>query len=223
MLISDFFVKKGHRRAVTSEARGLERLQSFNVTSANCTFLTTADGVEVNEEIGKVEFFHSRGRLLVDDQSVYVSRPDGLKAEDRDRFLGRGETVRLWFLYQRIPRVLVVVVEQHAHLKSNDVPRLNPSSGVGFPLRPLSDVIKQDQRNSLRFSHRTPPGALPVYPQVLFDVFAMRTNLQPPSEGAIPPWIETSESIHTPPSIRLDPTTRSVPRTSSPGSRTRCA
>lgn len=70
MLISDFFVKKGPRRAVTSEARGLERLQSFNVTSANCTLLTTADGVEVNEEIGKVEFFHSRGRLLVDDQSV---------------------------------------------------------------------------------------------------------------------------------------------------------
>ena len=195
MMISDFFTKKGLRRAVTSQARGLARLQEYNIGSANCTLLTTSRGDELNEDMGRVEFFHSRGALLVADQCVFLSTPDGHKAEDRDHFQGHGETLRLWFLYKRIPRVVDVVVEERVTLKTADIPKLSPSSGVGFRVRLITDVIKQDNRNSLRFSHRPGGGALPVYPQILFDVFAMRTNVQLPAEGAIPPWIEDL-SVH---------------------------
>ena len=195
MMISDFFVKKAQRRTVTPQARGLERLKDYNVSSANCTLLTTASGQELNEDIGRVEFFQSRSRLLVADESVFLSLPDGHKAEDRDHFQGQGESLRLWFLHERIPRVVDVVVEERVHLKGTDVPRLIPQSGVGFRVRLSTDVDKQDNRDSLRFSHRPGAGAMPVYPQILFDVFAMQTNIRLPREGAIPPWIEDL-SVH---------------------------
>ncbi len=199
-MIANLFTKRAHRRAVSSQAQGLERLQTFRVDSANCTLLTTAEGNEVNEDIGQVSLFQSRGQPLIEDQSVFLTTPDGLKAEDRDRFKGHGETIRLWFLHDRIPRVVDVVVEERIQIKAGSHPELRPRSGAGFRVRLATDVTKQDNRNSLRFSHRPGGGSLPVYSQIMFDVFVTRTNVELPTEGAIPPWIEDVNILpHTTP------------------------
>jgi hypothetical protein len=70
------------------------------------------------------------------------------------------------------------------------VSSLDPKIAIGYKLTPLSDISKQDKRSSLRFSHQPGQGALPVYPQILFDIFIHDTDQTFPEEGAIPHRID---------------------------------
>ena len=189
-MLTNLFTKKGALRRELPEHRALERLREFSVSSANATVLTNRAGERVDIDLGKVVFFRAGGECLIDDETFFVSTPDGIKAEDQVRFKGQGETVRLWFLYERIPRTVDCQIVERVHLKAADYTDLSPALGRGFRVLPLGDVNKQDKRNSLRFSHKPGGGSLPVYPQILFDVFVTLTDLKFPSEGAMSPRLE---------------------------------
>ena len=189
-MLTNLFMKKGARKRESPERRALERLQEFNVGSANATLIEDHLGRQVDVDLGRILFYKAADQFLIEDRSFFISKPDGTKAEDKDQFKGKGETVRLWFLFERIPRVVDCEVINRVHLRPADYAGLNPSSGTGFQVRPLTEVNKQDKRNTLRFSHQPGGGALPVYPQILFDCFVTLTNLELPTEGALSPRIE---------------------------------
>lgn len=189
-MLTNLFRKKGAGKRWSPERGALDRLLEFNVSSANATLIADQTGTPVDVDLGRVLFYKAAGEFLIEDRSFYVSTPDGIHAEDKTLFSGNGETIRLWFLFERIPRVIDCEIIERIHLKARDYTNLSPSAGTGFRLRPLAEVTKQDKRTSLRFSHKPGGGSLPVYPQILFDVFVTLTNLEFPSEGALSPRIE---------------------------------
>ena len=189
-MLSRLFAKRSTRSRLSPQGRALLRLAEFEVTSASCFLLRTSSGVETDEDLGLVHFFKQDGRLMIKDRAVYVTMPDGVKAENQDQFTGGGEVVSLWFLHEHVPRVIECLVEERVRFSTPELSRIDPKSGTGFRLTPLSDIIKQDKRSAIRFSHLRGRARLPVYPQVLFDVFAWKTSLTLPSEGAMPLRIE---------------------------------
>lgn len=189
-MLSRLFSKRSTRMRLSPQGRALLRLAEFEVSSASCYLARTADGTEVEEDLGLVHFFSQDGRLLIKDRAVYITTPDGIKAEERDHFRGGGEVVILWFLQDHVPRVIECLVEDRVRFTPEELSRIDPKVGTGFRLTPLSDIIKQDKRSAIRFSHLPGRARLPVYPQILFDVFVWRTDLSLPSEGALPMRIE---------------------------------
>lgn len=189
-MLKTLFTKKAGRRRESPERRALEQLRDFNVSSANATLIEDHTGAPVDVDVGRLLFYKANDRTIIEDRAFYVSTPDGIKAEDKDLFRGQGETLRLWFLYDRIPRIVDCEILRRIHLRPADYPDLSPPAGTGYQLRPVTEVTKQDKRNSLRFSHRPGGGALPVYSQILFDCFVTLTNLEFPTEGALSPRIE---------------------------------
>ena len=189
-MLNRLFTRGSSRARLNPQARALLKISDLNVGSANCTLVRSADGQPQNEELGRVLFFKTRGRLMVEGRGLFVTTPDGIKAENRDHFRGKGEILSLWFLHERVPRVVECRVEERVRFPADRLQELDPKVGIAYRLAPLSDVVKQDKRSSLRFSHRPGSGGLPVYPQVLFDTFVSRTDLSYPTEGAVPPQIE---------------------------------
>jgi len=189
-MLTNIFTKRGFRKRESPERRALGQLREFNVGSANATLIEDHTGSPVDVDLGTVLFFKVGRNLLVEDRAIYITSPDGIAAEDEYQLEGSGETVRLWFLFECIPRIVDFEILERIHLKAPDFPGLDPAGGAGFKVRPITEVSKQDQRNTLRFSHQPGGGSLPVYPQILFDVFVTLTNLGFPSEGALTPRIE---------------------------------
>ncbi len=194
-MLSRIFIKKGGKMRLSPQARALLKMAEFDVGSANCTLIQTADGAEQTEDLGGAAFFKENGRLMIKDRALFITTPDGIKAENRDQFQGRGEVLSLWFLYERVPRAIECRVEERIRFSPDTMGDIDPKVGIGYKLIPLSDVVKQDKRSSLRFSHQPGQGSLPVYPQVLFDAYVWRTDLTYPTEGAIPPRIEDLQLI----------------------------
>ena len=180
---------------LSPQAHTLLRLAEFGVSTASCALVRTADGVEAAEDLGQVHFFKEDGRLMIKDRAIYVTTPDGIKAENRDRFRGGGEAVTLWFLHDHVPRVVDCLVEERVRFSTESLSRIDPKVGTGFRLTPLSDVVKQDKRNAIRFSHLPGRAHLPVYPQVLFDVHVWKTRLELPAEGALPLRLEDLQLV----------------------------
>ena len=189
-MLKNLFIKKGLKGRESPERRVFDRLLEFNIRSANATLIVDHTGSSANMELGRVLFFKASDGFLIKDRTFYISTPDGLTSEDLGPFKGSGETVRLWFLYERIPRTIDCEILERVHLEASDYLNLDPVSGKGFRVRPVSEIIKQDKRNSLRFSHKPGGGSLPVYPQILFDLFVTLTDLKLPSKGAVVPRIE---------------------------------
>jgi hypothetical protein len=189
-MLSRFFIKKGGKLRPNPQNRALLKMAELNVSSANITLLRTAGGEDAEEDLGQSLLYKSNGRLMIQDKGIFITMPDGIKAENQDHFQGHGETLRLWFLYERVPRVLECKVEERVRFSPGMLDNVDPKVGVAFRISPLSDIVKQDKRSSLRFSHLPGRGALPVYPQVLFDACIWRTNLTYPTEGAITPQID---------------------------------
>ena len=190
-MLTRIFTKRAGRPRFSPQARALLKMSDLDVGSANCTLVQTADGESVMEDLGRSFFFKCDGQLMIKDRAIFVTTPDGIKAENRDCFQGRGEVLSLWFLHERVPRAIECRVEERVRFPSEMLESMDPKVGIGYKLTPLSDVVKQDKRSSLRFSHQPGRGALPVYPQALFDTFVCRTDILYPTEGTLPLWLES--------------------------------
>ena len=189
-MLSRLFIKKETQARLSPQARALLRISDLNVSSANCTLIQSAEGEPQTEDLGRAFFFKTDGQLMIRDRALFITTPDGIKAENRDCFQGKGEILRLWFLYERVPRVIECRVADRVRFAAENLTNLAPKIGIGYKVIPVSDIIKQDKRSSLRFSHQPGAGSMRVYPQILFDAFVCKTNLTYPTEGAILPRIE---------------------------------
>ena len=189
-MLSKLFVKKKNGPRLSPLARTLLKLADINMSSANCTLMPEDGTTQEPEDLGRAIFFKKDGKLLIHDRAIYITTPDGIKAENREHFRGEGDIINLWFLHEHVPRTIECKVEQRVHFPSQFVASLDPKVAVGYKLTPVTDILKQDKRSSLRFSHQPGRGALPVYPQILFDLHIYDTNQTFPEEGAIPPRIE---------------------------------
>ncbi|MFT5367484.1 MAG: hypothetical protein ACI8V2_002445, partial [Candidatus Latescibacterota bacterium] len=184
-MLSNLFIKRKSGTSLSPLARTLLKLADINMSSANCTLILNVEGHEEPEDLGRAMFFKSDGKLLIRNRAIYITTPDHIKAENQDHFRGAGDIVSLWFLHEHVPRIVECRVDERVHFPSNMVATLDPKVAIGYKLTPLSDITKQDKRSSLRFSHQPGQGALPVYPQTLFDLFIQDTDQTYPEEGAI--------------------------------------
>lgn len=189
-MLSRFFIKKGGKLRLNPQTSALLKMAELNIGSANITLLRTTAGEDTEENLGEALVYKRNGRLMIQEKGLFITIPDGIKAENQDHFQGQGEILRLWFIHERVPRVVECRVDERVRFTLDTLENVDPKVGVGFRITPLSDIVKQDKRSSLRFSHLPGRGALPVYPQVLFDACVWRTNLTYPTEDTIAPQIE---------------------------------
>ena len=182
------------RRRSPSEM-ALSRLTEFDPPSVNCTIIQDREGEEKNEDVGRAILFHLDGELFLDKKSFFVTTPDGVKAQDRSIFTGEGEIMNLWFLHDRIPYTVNCDVVERVRFPAEMLRNMDPKIGVGYRLVPLTNVAKRDKRQTIRFSHKIGRGSLRVYPQVLFDVYIQKTDFRFPTEGSIPPRLNTVKPI----------------------------
>ena len=188
----DSMVTRLLRRRPVREAV-LSQLMAFDPSSANCTIIRAGDGREVNEEVGQVALFHMDGELFRQGRSFFITTPDGIGAKDGELFTGDGEVINLWFLRKRVPYTLNCRVKERVRFPIETIRSLNPRTGVGYRLVPLTNVAKQDKRQALRFSHKMGRGSTRVYPQVQFDVYVQKTDFRFPAKGSVPPCITSLE------------------------------
>ncbi|OGG56866.1 MAG: hypothetical protein A3F84_10770 [Candidatus Handelsmanbacteria bacterium RIFCSPLOWO2_12_FULL_64_10] len=173
----------------------LNRLVELDPPSLNCSIVRTADGREANEDAGRAVLFHMNGEMFLQDRAFFITTPDGIKAEDRALFSGEGEVMNLWFLHDRIPYTVNCEVRERMRFPAEMLRNMDPKIGVGYRLVPLTNVAKRDKRQTIRFSHKIGRGSLRVYPQVLFDVYIQKTDFRFPTEGSIPPRLNTVKPI----------------------------
>ncbi|MDA0749060.1 MAG: hypothetical protein O2954_21275, partial [bacterium] len=105
--------------------------------------------------------------------------------EDQDAAFGLGEVIRLRFFFKRIPfEIDCQILDRFnpVRFKSRD---LTPRFGVGYHVRPLSDVRKRDQRRYVRYTHKLGFGHLRIRNEIQFAVYAHRTDLEIPEKGVL--------------------------------------
>ncbi|MDP6778676.1 MAG: hypothetical protein QGI83_18120, partial [Candidatus Latescibacteria bacterium] len=111
-MLSRIFIKRGGRIRLSSQATSLLRLSELDVNTASCRLRQTADGEEAHEDLGTAQFFKNNGQLMIRDRTFFITTPDGIKAENRDHFQGGGEIINLWFIHDRVPRIIECRVEE---------------------------------------------------------------------------------------------------------------
>jgi len=113
-------------------------------------------------------------------------RPREADADGDETVLGIGQVIRLRFFFRRIPHEIDCQIVS----RFNPIPYRNmdltPRFGVGYQVRPLTDVRKRDLRRYIRYTHRLGFGYLRLRNEIQFNVFAHRTNLEIPEKGALP-------------------------------------
>lgn len=179
----------GGKRSIRDVA--LSRLVEMDPPSLNCSIIRAGDGRDVDEDAGRAVLFHLNGEMFMQDKAFFITTPDGIKAEDRSLFVGQGEILNLWFLHDRIPHSVNCEVKERVRFPAEMLRNMDPKVGVGYRLVPLSNVSKRDKRETIRFSHKVGRGAMRVYPQILFDLTVQKTDFRFPTEGSIPPRINT--------------------------------
>ncbi len=121
--------------------------------------------------------------------------PQGAEAEEA---LGLGEVIRLRFFSQRIPYELDCQISERFNPTRFRSIELTPRFGVGYCVKPLTDVRKRDKRRYVRYTHKIGFGHLRIRSEIQFQVYASRTNLEIPEKGVLSQTI-TSEDIQITP------------------------
>ena len=187
MMWSNLFNKGKEVKKISLE-QVLDRLVDYNPKTANCVLIKTSEGLEVNEDFGRAFLFRFGDKLYIDDQAIYITTPDGIKAES-GYHLDRGHILHLSFLHNRVPHTMDCRVIDRIRFPNDVLANLDPRMPGAFKLKPVGDVLKKDKRSSLRFTHKVGRGAMKVYTQILFDLFVSKTNFTYPTQGGLPPRI----------------------------------
>lgn len=125
-------------------------------------------------------------------------KPAGPRGAEAEEALGPGEVIRLKFFFQRIPYDLdCQILESFNPTRFRDI-ELTPRFGVGYCVKPLTDVRKRDKRRYVRYTHKIGFGHLRIRSEIQFQVYASRTNLEIPEKGVLKQTI-TSEDIQITP------------------------
>ena len=107
------------------------------------------------------------------------------REDPEEQALGIGQVIKLRFFFRRIPyEIDCQIVDRFNPTRYKNVD-LTPRWGVGYRVRPLSDVRKRDQRRYVRYTHRLGFGHLRMRSEIQFNVYAQKTNLEIPEKGAL--------------------------------------
>jgi len=181
------FKKGGGGRKKSALERILDQLAEMDPNDANCSLIKTADGQETDEDLERAAIFKHDGSLLVQNKAFYINTPDGTKAEDASAFTGKGEILHLWFLYNQVPHTVDCRVMGRIRFPEKLLGDLDPRIPVGYMLKPVGHIRKDEKRQFLRYTHKVGYGNRKVYTQVRFDLYMSKTDLTFPDTGSLPP------------------------------------
>ena len=77
------FRNGGGKKKGPSLERILERLADLSPSSANCSLRKTKDGHGADENLGTTFIYRQQDKTLIHNKALYISTPDGIKAEDK--------------------------------------------------------------------------------------------------------------------------------------------
>lgn len=160
----------------------VRRLNEFGIRSAVCTIVANPAGEEVEEEIGLVSFYARPNELYARDDTFYLAPPAGYKLSS-GILRGKGEIVNLRFHHNRTPYSVQCQVVQRVRFTDRLLAHLEPRVAIGFKLKPIGKVTKNENRRSLRFAHVRGIKGPQVAPHFRFDVYAERVSLSGSADG----------------------------------------
>lgn len=138
-----------------------------------------------------------RGRQTGND--AFSEESSGPDRQSSEQVLGLGQVIRLRFFYRRIPyEIDCQIVDRFNPSRLGGDVDLTPRFGVGYKIKPLTDVRNRDQRRYIRYTHRMGFGHLRVRNEIQFHVFAHRTNLEIPERGTLKPVLTYDDFKTTP-------------------------
>ncbi|MGA1195797.1 MAG: hypothetical protein ACO36I_04760 [Candidatus Latescibacterota bacterium] len=177
------FKKGGGNRKANTLEKILQRFAEMSPNSVNCSLVKSEDN---QEDLERAFVFKHENNVLVQNKAIYVSTPDGVRADENH--LGKGDILHLWFLFRSVPHSLDCRVMGRIRFPESLMDDLAPRIPVAYMLRPVSNIRKIEKRQYLRYSHKV-TGDRRVYTQVLFDLFVTKTDVVFPETGSLPPYI----------------------------------
>ncbi|MDP6037873.1 MAG: hypothetical protein QGG64_04930 [Candidatus Latescibacteria bacterium] len=157
--------------------------------SVNCSLVISEDN---QEDLERAFIFKHEGSVLVQDKAIYISTPDGMRAEEDH--VSKGDILHLWFLNNRVPWTMNCRMMGRVRFPDKLLDDLAPRIPAGYKLKPISNIRNIDKRQYLRYSQKV-TGERRVYTQVLFDLFVAKTDVVFPDTGSLPPNIEEIQVI----------------------------
>ncbi|MBT3604971.1 MAG: hypothetical protein HN521_18070 [Candidatus Latescibacteria bacterium] len=177
------FKKGGGNRKGNTLEKILARFAEMSPNSVNCSLVKSEDN---QEDLERAFIFKHENDVLVKNQAIYISTPDGLRAEDNH--MGKGDILHLWFLFRSVPHSIDCHVMGRIRFPESLMDDLAPRIPAAYMLRPVSNIRKIEKRQYLRYAHKA-TGDRRVYTQVLFDLFVTKTDVIFPETGSLPPYI----------------------------------
>ena len=181
-MLAKIFKKAPAQKQVVSGDPAIKKLNAFGTRSAVCTVVANAAGDEVQEEVGLCNFYARPNELYARDGFFYLAPPAGYTLAS-GLLRGKGEMVSLTFHQNRIPYSLTCEVVQRVRFTDRLLQHLEPRVDIGFKLRPVGSVSKNESRRSLRFPHVRGIKGPQVAPHFRFDVYAERVALTGSADG----------------------------------------
>jgi len=177
------FKKGGGKNKGNTLEKILQRFAEMGPNSVNCSLVRSEDN---QEDLERAFVFKHESNVLVQNKAIYISTPDGVRAEENH--LGKGDILNLWYLFRSVPHSIDCRVMGRIRFPETILDELAPRIPVAYMLRPVSNIRKIEKRQYLRYSHKA-TGDRRVYTQVLFDLFVTKTDVVFPETGSLPPYI----------------------------------
>jgi hypothetical protein len=182
-MLAKIFKKAPTQKQVTSGDPAIRKLNAFGTRSGVCTVVANAAGEGVQEEVGLCNFYARPTELYSREGHFYLAPPAGYTLSS-GLLRGKGETISLQFHHNRIPYAVKCEVVQRVRFTDRLLQHLEPRVDIGFKLRPVSSVTKNENRRSLRFAHVRGIKGPQVAPHFRFDVYAERVALTGSADGS---------------------------------------
>ena len=98
------------------------------------------------------------------------------------------------FFSRRVPyEIDCQIVDRFAPSRLKESVDLTPRFGVGYRVRPVTDLRNRDQRRYIRYTHRVGFGHLRLRSEIQFQVFAHRTTVEIPEKGVLNPTLTSDD------------------------------
>ena len=146
----------------------------------------TTEQKAVDDEEAAAAEVEARG-VPIQDAYSETSRADARgQVPEEENPLGVGQVIRLRFFFRRVPYEIDCQIVDR--FNPSGIPNnvdLTPRFGVGYKVKPLTDVRNRDQRRYIRYTHKVGFGHLRKRPEIQFQVYAHKTNIEIPEKGAL--------------------------------------
>jgi hypothetical protein len=157
--------------------------------TVNCSLVISEDN---QEDLERAFIFKHENDVLVQNKAIYISTPDGFRAEANH--MGKGDILHLWYMFRSVPHSLDCRVMGRIRFPDTLMDDMAPRIPVAYMLRPVSNIRKIENRQNLRYAHKV-TGDRRVYTQILFDLFVTKTDVVFPESGSLAPHVENLHPI----------------------------